>query len=492
MSTLLQLPRELRNLIYDCYFAGDGDYTHNFETNKLSRADNQPIELALVLSCRQIANETRGLALRINTLRFTTFHSDATQEDASVLHASNNAIRYIKESILNYATHDYLSEEQAQTAREAYPQFTPVIDHWQSPRHSIIYRALFRPYLICGEAPSIWHDFVAFTLDLVSQHPEFLKNARVWSELPFKNNEYHLISDVDTKPWEIPDGTEIARLRNISGQPFNTFHLSARTKHAYSAASRALLFLHSASEITRENIRKILLIENRESISLPESHGRGFIPFCQRYPQLKVERRASLWSNVFPTASHKLEDYLGNDQSLMDEDDEGTMIFDRCFARDMTKAVGTWMKEARALIPLGMPHDSFTLVLDGELVPELSSRAFRVIQRDVAWQTALDTCYARGILSQPSWLDRRLGTSGFIYEGLPEAVRALSTNSPLIRTNFELPPPDNVEQLLDENKGWSAHHWDIGWDSHKPEFFQTEPPLPPWHVLRWGHVIWRP
>lgn len=492
MSPLLQLPRELRNHIYDYYFSCDGGYTHVFETNKLRRADDQPIELSLVLSCRQIAAETHGLALRTNTLRFTTFHSDATQEDAVLLHASNNAIRYIKESILNYATHDYLSEEQAQTAREAYPQFAPVIDHWQSPRHSIIHRALFRPYLICGEAPSIWHDFVAFTLDLVSQHPEFLKNARVWSELPFKNNEYHLVSDVDTRPWEIPDGTEIARLRRISGQPFDTFHLSARTKHAYSAASRALLFLHSAPETTRENIREILLIENRESISLPDSHGRGFIPFCQTYPQLKVERRASLWSNVFPIASHNLSSYLENDQSLFDKGDEGHLFLTRCYAEDMTKAMGTWIKEAETLVSLGMPHGCFTLVLDGDPVPELSSRAFHVIQRDVAWQTALDTCYARGILPQPSWLDRRLGTRGFIYEGLPEAVRALSTNSPLIRTNFELPPPYDVEQLLEENRGWSAHYWDISWDSHKPKVFQTEPPLPPWHVLRWGHVIWRP
>lgn len=47
------------------------------------------------------------------------------------------------------------------------------------------------------------------------------------------------------------------------------------------------------------------------------------------------------------------------------------------------------MMEALALLPLGMPKDSFTLVLDGGEAPEKCSEIFQqIIQRDATWQAA--------------------------------------------------------------------------------------------------------
>ena len=89
MAHLLRLPRELRDLIYEYYFDGEGGFKYDFVTNKLRWADGLSIDLSLVLACRQIAAETHGLALRTNTLRFKTFYSDHTQEHASVLHVVN-------------------------------------------------------------------------------------------------------------------------------------------------------------------------------------------------------------------------------------------------------------------------------------------------------------------------------------------------------------------------------------------------------------------
>ncbi|KAF7452659.1 hypothetical protein PtrSN002B_011808 [Pyrenophora tritici-repentis] len=182
-------------------------------------------------------------------------------------------------------------------------------------------------------------------------------------------------------------------------------------------------------------------------------------------------------------------DYLDSDPSFFNPFDEGYLKDDRCPASSITRAVGEWIKEADVLPSLGTPHSSYTLVLHGGSVPEHTSRVFRVLQRDVAWQTALDICYARGLLPQSSWLDRRLNTTGFTYEGLPEAVHALSMNSSLIRTKFPVDEPHNVEQLLREHEGWSAQNWQDAWASHEPGHLQTEPPVPPWHVLRWQRVI---
>jgi len=486
MSPLLRLPRELRNHIYDYYFSCDGGYIHVFETNKLRRADDQPIELSLVLSCRQIAAETHGLALRSNTLRFTTFHSDATQEQAGLLHAVNKTITFMKEKLLNCATDDHLGEEQAQTAKKAYPQFMHVIDHWRSQGTRIIGRFYLTRFLICGEAPSIWRDFVAFTLDLVSRQPGFIEQTRMHLKHEVNDDEVHLINKADPKPWQIMGDVEISRLQTFTRVSFESPHVWPSTKYAYSAASIALLFLDSLPTTARENIRKIMLLEDRESISFPESHGRGFIAICQKHPQLKIERFVSLWKNVLPVHKVLLSFYLGDNQRFFDE---GDMDNDRCPARQITKAVGAWVKEAMSLPELGMPHGSFTLVLDGDPCPELSSRAFRIVQRDVIWQTALDTCYARGHLPQPSWLKRRLLTAGYMFEGLPEAVGHLSMTSPLIRTNFPVESPYDVEQLLRDHEGWSAEDWEYIWELHEPKEFQTEPPLLPWHLLRQGHVI---
>jgi hypothetical protein len=87
--------------------------------------------------------------------------------------------------------------------------------------------------------------------------------------------------------------------------------------------------------------------------------------------------------------------------------------------------------EASALVSLKMPSSCYTLVLDGSPNIEHTSEVFRVVQRDIAWQSALDACYARRLLPELSWQERRC-RKGYIYEGLPDVVRSLSTSSPLI------------------------------------------------------------
>jgi hypothetical protein len=301
----------------------------------------------------------------------------------------------------------------------------------------------------------------------------------------WKGNEALELHNAWPEPWTIPDTLELEELARIAQCGPYIPHYSPETKYAYSAASAAVRFLHSISPKARAALRQVHIYEDRQSVSFPECYGRGFISFCQEDPELRVTRLVSLWKNVFPVSVHSETTYTDGDRSLLER-----LSNDQLPAEGITKSVGTWVMEALALPSLGMPEGSYALVLDGNPTPEHTSKVFRVVQRDVAWQAALDLAYSRGLLPEPSWQDPRR-RKGYTYEGLPDVVWSLSRNSPLVRTNFDLGPVNeyDTESLLEERRVWSLQDWEKGWATHEPHEFQTAAPLPSWHLLRWGHVI---
>jgi len=493
MPTFLQIPRELRDLIYEYYFYSDGGYTHDFESNKLRQANGDRIELALTYVCRQFSIESRGVALHVNKIHFTALHSDTIQKPAALIHANYKLIHRRKASLVNESAPTLLGLRDAQILKKAYPQFTPIIDGWRSHGQFNIFG---RRYVTCGEAPSSWHDFVDFTLNLLSQHPDFAEKAKAESRFwpAYEGNQAFGLNNACPEPWSILSTADIERLREtVTGVCYDFPYIAESTEYAYSAAQIAIRFLRSIPATTCNMIRNIDLLEDRESVAGPACHGRGFITFCQAHPRLRIERSISVWKALIPVALNYILMYQNGLQHYIED---GLMDDDRCPAERITKAVGMWVAEALLLLSLGMPRDSFTLIIDGSPTPDHTSRVLcGVIQRDLAWQTALDISYTRGLLPMPSWLDRRLCT-GFIYEGLPDVMHKLSRKSSLIRTNFdfEIPhfdldsPSHDVEELLEEHRGWTMQDWEKGWATHEPAGFQTEAPLPPWHILRWQKV----
>ncbi|KAB5535347.1 hypothetical protein GE09DRAFT_1291459 [Coniochaeta sp. 2T2.1] len=76
-SCLLALPRELRDQIYREYILTDTEgYTYDFEAGKLRTADGSPIDLNLMYTCRLVAAEMAGLALKLQTITFSTIYSE--------------------------------------------------------------------------------------------------------------------------------------------------------------------------------------------------------------------------------------------------------------------------------------------------------------------------------------------------------------------------------------------------------------------------------
>ena len=81
-SGLLKLPRELRDQVYADYFPIEGGYQYNHATNKLTTSKGARVDLNTRLACRQVAAETRGLALKLNTISFSTMCDENLRERA--------------------------------------------------------------------------------------------------------------------------------------------------------------------------------------------------------------------------------------------------------------------------------------------------------------------------------------------------------------------------------------------------------------------------
>jgi hypothetical protein len=157
----------------------------------------------------------------------------------------------------------------------------------------------------------------------------------------------------------------------------------------------------------------------------------------------------------------------------------------------ITKEVARWIVEAMALPSLGMPDGSFTMLLDGEPLLELTARVFDMVQRDAAWQTALDLSYGREPgLPQPTWFDRRTrGPAGYHYEEFPRILREVTAGHSIVRCNFDPGCEWDAEAIVKQRGGDSLKVWKEQWIDHTPRWFQTTAPLPPWHILRAGYAI---
>jgi hypothetical protein len=130
MPAFLQLPRELRDLIYDYYFRCEDGYIYNFESNTLTQADGQPNPLSLTLICRQIQAEVQGLALGMSTIVFTTAFTEDTQHDAALYHTASTCIEHRKLALLDQVAPPLLDATMADTAATLFPQFRPMLDSW--------------------------------------------------------------------------------------------------------------------------------------------------------------------------------------------------------------------------------------------------------------------------------------------------------------------------------------------------------------------------
>ncbi|KAF2865357.1 hypothetical protein BDV95DRAFT_599820 [Massariosphaeria phaeospora] len=345
-----------------------------------------------------------------------------------------------------------LTPEMADDVARSYPQFRPILDHWRL--HGRISRL---QDMDLGEAPSVFRDFVQFTLGLVAEHPKFDSAATktpTGSQICHHQQPKELVN-LRPASWALCDGDKIARMRTILGiWPSDSPSYEIKqisNEFCLSVASMAIEFLQSLQATKRIELRHITLLEDRTTIAHPEYHARGFIPLCQKNLRLRIERRASLWTNIFlrDSCCFSGKEIVHTGGILVGLE-----------AHHITRLMGPWITEALALTSLGMPPESFTLVIDGEPILEKSSEVFGIVQRDAAWQAALDECYSRQLLPKPSWIERRLHPC-YMFEGLPQALSDIVSGNSLVRCNFPTGELWTMETVLGEHEEWSSSEWGI-------------------------------
>ena len=93
-----ELPRELRDPVYWYYLKEDGGYSFHHQSGTIRTSNSQPVDLALVYTCKSTAAEMRNKAHEINEVTFKTVHSDSGQIRAGYFHLLHHQLRETKRS----------------------------------------------------------------------------------------------------------------------------------------------------------------------------------------------------------------------------------------------------------------------------------------------------------------------------------------------------------------------------------------------------------
>lgn len=125
MSTkrcFLCLPSELRLHIYRDYFQLEGGYVYDAKSDKLKTSDGQPIDLALMFTCRTIANESSHLPLSVNTVTFSTLYREDWRSLAGCFNVVTAYYRHLEADLVLHLAEFMTTEIYGQIALK-YPNF---------------------------------------------------------------------------------------------------------------------------------------------------------------------------------------------------------------------------------------------------------------------------------------------------------------------------------------------------------------------------------
>ncbi|KAK7414564.1 hypothetical protein QQX98_006591 [Neonectria punicea] len=280
------------------------------------------------------------------------------------------------------------------------------------------------------------------------------------------------VLDLCRVPWAFPTKAHLHRMVRELGNCESLQPLNGR-QYRFTAASITIRFLDSISANARLRIRNIVVQEDRRAGAYPECHAQGLIPFCQENKFLRIERRVNLWRTIFQEPDMDWWDYS---YSFFSSDSPGEYLKQKLTPK-LREPLGHWLFEALGLLDDGMPPDSFTLVLDGDPAPELTTEIFQAaIHRDITWERAFKAAYDRNILPAPQYYTFDEGP--FI-----QAMQHLVDKTSIIRCNFDPGEPWDFEKIIEQARGWDSEKWRRSFGNCRPTHFETTPPLPKWSDL---------
>ncbi|KAK9420509.1 hypothetical protein SUNI508_06249 [Seiridium unicorne] len=480
--SFLDIPRELRDFIYEDYLTIDGGYYFNFKTGKLEPAKPGQQPLNLALTCSLIATEIKGLALTHNVITFSTtagVRRHDAKRYASMMFSVNSTATAALWRLRKAITSDMRQDVAAQ-----FPMFSPTLDKLVVMEEDD-YDNDYWTYGIqkmSGLIPSLYYEALHYIVQLLRRQCMDPKISGL---------------DIGCKPWGIPSEAQLdymadALCSTLKDEccaslpivwydeivpPWNGweyYHLNPgdRSRYNYSAAAAAFFFLKSKPELL-VHMRKLVLDEDRPSSLKPTLQGKGLIPFCEENPHLRIERRVRLWTNVLVSDDRPCAPAQRLEYAL-----EGNPPWDAGSpAHYIAPAVWEWIEESLALPP------NFSMVFDGNPLPELSAEIFRdVIVRDAVMQVAQQECIVRGLTPSPSWVEEPQRPP---FNGYPQAIQDIANGSSNITCNFETCGFGEleVEETILKCSDFSYTQWDNERYNRPKTHYASAPPLPDWLEL---------
>ncbi|KAI1205156.1 uncharacterized protein F4807DRAFT_464973 [Annulohypoxylon truncatum] len=454
-SQFLDLPYQVRKLIYHYYISVDGGYVYNPETGKLRTAHDGAIDLSLMYTCELVASEMKGLPLQTNTITFYPYYTEE-----ALPFAYRNGITLLRTHHLIWqmfrSAERCYTEEVKSKFSEVYPQFISLFDDLRTD---------LRLESI-GYPPSEVCEAMEYALKLASSHPDFAKDL---AHLEYKwgddtKEDANIFGKLCLGPWEVILANDTGHpdiFREFNSDPPKSMDI---TKYGFSAAALAVRFLDSIRMQAFNEIRDIILEENHPAVALSASHARGLIPFCRCNSLLRVERRVHLWKNIFLEGVFpRVCKYIPLCLPM-----RSIEVLDAHLSESMTRSVALWTMEALSLIPAGMPTESFSLVFHGDIMPEKCSEIFKnVIKRDATWQVAIEENIKLGLLQPFDFFRRPCCTFPFdIFKGFPQALEDIANKrTSIVRCDFDIGDyrTSDATKLAEERRKWTLDMWRLQW-----------------------------
>ncbi|KAF2115626.1 hypothetical protein BDV96DRAFT_574212 [Lophiotrema nucula] len=469
---ILGIPRELRDMIYLFYVQEPGGYVYSPESGKLRAVNRKLIDTALALSCRQVSEELRGLALQKNNITFYPVRSSRT---AFLFERVLANLRYLKEIVLNVASHEINPHLRERVAQE-FPQARVMLSMITDPAPAYGERILdavvssSRPW---GLAPSQHRAISDRLLELASCNPAF-DDAAAYA-LQYQGDIRSLTtfrSLLSLQPilWSLPTRQDVDEMAKIC-PPCEALPIACdpRTNIYFSASAAAHKFLTALSEPTRMSMRQIRLCETRRSVAYPECHALGLVRFCVENTRLRITREVDMFRSVFPI-------YGGIKNSGWDDVPYLQGIASHLHHSEVTGRIVPWLEEASILTSAGMPIDSYSLVF---LAPPFECQQVLDLLAEAAkWQDAVAEASQRGRIApvQPLWENPWPCCRTVNFARIVESV--INKRS-FVRFEGATGVIWNMEALLEQAYNWSELRWSQEYESMQSQNVQFKE-LPSW------------
>ena len=460
------------------------------------------------------------LALAINTLNFSTGYSKVERVRAGRFNALFERLEDYRSALVlslgDPMFSKFKTSDVDRTVAIKYPQFEAVLRELD-PTSIGQWAALFRHYFVghesWGVAASLVRGFHHYLVEVLMTNTDFLKTyINFCDESPKDPSDWlgHRIPRMagsmskqdfalflqskflfsGPAPWDIPSEKELTEMSQAQGDPFHGGTFWKRIKWRYSAVAIAIRFFKSIPKNTFLRIRRVVLHEDRRSVSLPECHALGLVPFCLQNPKLHIERRVNLWSNILASSFDPLyyrERSLDNSLEPMFKDwgnlPDAELYRGLAMGR-IGKICCNWITEVYALYERGMPIKSFSLLVDGDAAPDQSSVVFDRVLQDAAWQVAQIRWYTENSLNLGF---TQLRTGGIYFsDNFPQHIDDIANGTSPVRCNFPIGEVYDPEPTLQMNRHleirptapglkWSLEHQ----RHHNRQRFLPSRPLPP-------------